>query len=87
MATIELADSHRDFVGQIREEDDNRLVAQDLVQQGAIHAISFLLQHGCTEETATSMLASLRDNARLIRKEAERRGKSSLFATDQTRFT
>lgn len=58
------------------------LVAQELVQQGAVHAVSFLLQHGCNRETATQMLASLRVNARHIRAEATRRGKN-LFEQDQ----
>lgn len=64
---------------------DQMLVAQDLVQQGAVHAISYLLQNGCTEDTATQMLASLRENARLIREEATRRG-IGLFEQDQTAF-
>ncbi|MBU6492186.1 MAG: hypothetical protein KGL61_05190 [Burkholderiales bacterium] len=64
---------------------DEMLVAQDLVQQGAVHAISFLLQNGCNERTATQMLASLRENARHIREEADRRG-ASLFEQDQVAF-
>jgi len=68
-----------------RDMPDQMLVAQDLVQQGAVHAISYLLQNGCTEDTATQMLASLRENARLIREEAARRG-SSLFEHDQVAF-
>ena len=64
---------------------DEMLMAQDLVQQGAIHAISFLLQKGCNEETATQMLASLRQNAKHIRAEAARRGKT-LFEQDQATF-
>ncbi|WP_232346245.1 hypothetical protein [Cupriavidus sp. USMAA2-4] len=63
---------------------DEELVAQDLVQQGAIHAVSFLLEHGCTEGTATDMLLSLRELADRIRAEAAKRGKTLLFETDQT---
>lgn len=69
-----------------KDMDEAQLLAQDLVQQGAVHAISFLLSNGCNEETATAMLASLRENARLIREEAQRRGKPSLFADDQMEF-
>lgn len=65
---------------------DEELLAQDLVQQGAIHAVSFLLANGCDEETAGLMLKSLRENAAMLRSEAERRGKPSLFAKDQTVF-
>lgn len=66
---------------------DEVLVAQDLVQQGAVHAVSYLLQQGCSEAVAVEMLASLRENARLIREEAQRRGKPSLFSQDQMVFS
>ncbi|MBB5547575.1 hypothetical protein [Paraburkholderia fungorum] len=68
-----------------RSMPDQMLVAQNLVQQGAVHAISFLLQHGCNAETAAQMLASLRENARHIREEATRRG-TGLFDQDQVVF-
>ncbi|MFY4713448.1 hypothetical protein ACVCH0_01035 [Burkholderia glumae] len=68
-----------------RNMPDQVLIAQDLVQQGAVHAISYLLQNGCTEEIATQMLTSLRENARLIREEAARRG-TGLFERDQVAF-
>jgi hypothetical protein len=74
------------FAERLRGLDDGHLTAQDLAQQGAIHAISFLLQSGCNEDTAAEMLASLRRNARLIREEARRRGKDDLFSQDQTGF-
>lgn len=75
------------FKAQIASMPDSQLLAQDLVQQGAIHAVSFLLKHGCTEATAADMLASLRENARLIREEATRRGRPQLFEQDQTVFS
>jgi len=68
-----------------RDMPDELLLAQDLVQQGAVHAITFLLQNGCNEETAAQMLASLRQNAQHIREEAARRGKP-LFERDQMTF-
>ncbi|WP_244118692.1 hypothetical protein [Burkholderia gladioli] len=70
---------------KLRDMPDQLLIAQDLVQQGAVHAVSYLLKHGCTEELATQMLASLRQNTAQIREEAERRG-TSLFAQDQVAF-
>lgn len=83
MATIE----NRGAVdpAEYREMPDQVLFAQSLVQQGAIHAISYLLQTGCTEETGTQMLASLRENARHIGDEASRRG-MNLFERDQLAF-
>jgi hypothetical protein len=75
------------FKAEIHSMPDSQLIAQDLVQQGAVHAISFLLNYGCTEENAADMLASLRENARLIREEAARRGRPQLFERDQIVFS
>jgi hypothetical protein len=81
MATIENLDDLAEF--DVTQLADEMLIAQDLVQQGAVNAISFLLHHGCTEETAAAMLYSLRANAQLLRNEASRRGKPGLFESDQ----
>lgn len=75
------------FKAEISKMPDSQLIGQDLVQQGAIHAVSFLLRHGCTESHAADMLASLRENAKLIREEAARRGRPQLFDRDQTVFS
>lgn len=89
MATIENEGrvSPAAFRAQIADMPDEVLLAQNLVQQGAVHAVSWLLANGCTEGTAADMLASLRENARLIREEARRRGKPELFDRDQTAFS
>lgn len=76
----------QDFKAGMPGMADEELLAQDLVQQGAIHAVSYLLTNGCNEETATMMLKSLRENAKLLRVEADHRGKPSLFDRDQTVF-
>lgn len=86
MATIENKTDKSDLPAQLQAMGDSQLMAQDLVQQGAIHAVSFLLANGCSEATATEMLASLRSNAAAVRAEARRRGKPDLFAEDQTVF-
>lgn len=66
---------------------DEHLAAQDLVQQGAVHALSFLLTQGCSEGVVCSMLASLREKAELIRREYARRGLTPIFEQDQTVFS
>lgn len=66
---------------------DDELMAQSLVQQGAIHAVSFLLKHGPSEATAAEMLRSLREQAEAIRAESKRRGRAEPFASDQTEFS
>lgn len=86
MATIENT-GPTELVRSLRGMEDCQLLAQNFVQQGAIHAISFLLSNGCSEETAAEMLASLRSNAAAIRAEAKRRGKPQLFSEDQTAFS
>ena len=89
MATIENEGrvSPDAFRARIADMPDEVLLAQTLVQQGAVHAVSWLLANGCTEDTAADILASLRENARLIREEARRRGKPELFDRDQTAFS
>lgn len=87
MATIENVSGPTQLAAELREMPDEGLIAQCFVQQGAVHAVSWLLANGCNEEQAGAMLASLRTNANLIRQEAKRRGKPELFHEDQTAFS
>ena len=75
-----------DIRRRLRELDDVGLGASQLVQQSAIHALSTLLKMGCNEQSAVNMLTSLRENMKLFRQEAARRGKPDLFPVDQTGF-
>ncbi len=88
MATIDeiSAQGTPALVQHLRAMPDEQLLAQDLVQQGAVHALSSLLKIGCTEANVADMLMSLRENAQRIRDEATRRGKPNMFAFDQTAF-
>lgn len=70
----------------VRGLDAAGLLAQEITQQAAVHAISSLLSFGCTEENAAQMLASLRRCAEVIRMEHERRGSKPMFDKDQTGF-
>lgn len=85
MATIENDHlvSPADVRARLATLPDEVLLAQDLVQQGAVHAVSWLLANGCDEISATAMLDSLSNSAALIRDEAKRRGKPALFDRDQ----
>ena len=58
------------------------LAAQQITQQGAIHALETLLAHGCTVQTANDMLASLRSNMLVIEAVAREKGFAALFADD-----
>lgn len=88
MATIEnLGPTTREaFITEIRRMEIPALIAQQCVQQGAIHGVAFLLKTGMKEDIAIEMLASLRVNMQLIREEAHRRGAGDLFPFDQTGF-
>jgi hypothetical protein len=86
MADIENLANPQAVQAALSEMDDGHLTAQSLVQQGAIHAVSFLLANGCNEESATQMLHSLRDSAAAVRKEVARRGMHEPFPADQTAF-
>jgi hypothetical protein len=59
--------------------DEPELVAQQIVQQGAMHALTTLLAHGCFEQTAQDMLASLRSNMLVIEAVARDKGFARLF--------
>lgn len=87
LATIENGAGPDELRAALRSMPDEVLIAQSLVQQGAVHALSWLISNGCTEQQACAMLASLRTNADLIRREAARRGKPDLFSADQTTFS
>jgi hypothetical protein len=83
MATIEDPRSYAHLEAALPGMPEEQLLAQSLVQQGAINCISTLLEIGCTTANATAMLESLRHCAGLIRQEETRRGKPDIFEVDQ----
>lgn len=56
------------------------LMAQQLTQQGAIHAITYLLTNGCTEDLAIRLVASLRENMETVAQVAVAKGFTRLFS-------
>jgi hypothetical protein len=66
--------------------DETELLAQQLTQQGAIHAITFLLANGCTESLAIEVLASLRQQMETVSKVAEAKGYTRLFSSVAPNF-
>lgn len=87
MAQIDVLSSTEEFIEFLKKLDYPELLAQNIAQQSAIHAVSFFLKQGATEKVAVDMLASLRHNAGLIREETKRRGIEDPFEKDQTGFT
>lgn len=62
------------------------LMAQEIAQQAAIHALEALLKKGCSEQTACRMLADTRRINSWVREEFARRGEAPAFAEKQTDF-
>lgn len=82
MAHIEDIAKTADLRATLEPMDESELMAQQIVQQGAVHALETLLTHGCTEQTVQDMLASLRSNMLVIEAVARDKGFTRLFAED-----
>ncbi len=87
MAVINNLADRNQLVENMREMSDAELLGQDISQQSAIHAISHLLMVGVNQINAQEMLVSLRAGAQLVRDEYKRRGRPSIFSSDQTEST
>lgn len=74
MNKISNSPNRSDYLAEIAGMSDAQLQAQQFVQQGAVHAVNFLISHGCTERAAIQMLESLRDNGSIIKAECQKRG-------------
>lgn len=86
MASIEKITSYEDLEQQLRAMCEGQLQAQQISQQGAIHCLTHLLQHGGTKEVAMEMLCSLRRCDEILRAEVQRRGLEPMFDRHQTRL-
>jgi 16S rRNA C1402 N4-methylase RsmH len=61
---------------------DSELTAQDIVQNGAIHALQTLIRRGASRENAEEMLRDLVSNRRLIQQEARRRDLKAFVSSE-----
>lgn len=86
MSRLELDSQTTMTADTLKQMPNEVLVAQELTQQGAVHALSYLLKSGCSEAVAAEMLAQLRNQSLLLQAEVKRRGRLPLFAQDQTKF-
>jgi hypothetical protein len=77
MATIEVAVSAERFRRECEQladaGDDAGIVAQQILQAGAVHAIEFLLDTGFSERRARQMLGQIRENLSVIQEIARSR--------------
>ncbi len=80
----EISNLEGDYSAYLSDMDESVLVAQQITQKGAIHAIEFLIQHGCTREIADDMLSSLRANMAAISAVAQSKGFRKLFDEPST---
>jgi hypothetical protein len=75
MAHIENAKmSITEFRTQLANMPKSEILAQQLVQKGAIHALEHLLREGCTEALCRKMLASAKQLGACIDDENRKRG-------------
>ncbi len=79
MASLENMDPAA-HLANLQGMDEAGLLGQQLVQQGAIHAVTFLLANGCSEALAIEMLASLRKNMETVCQIAAAKGYTRLFS-------
>jgi hypothetical protein len=72
-----------DRIQALDRMEEPELRAQEITQQGAVHAVSTLLNTGCTEARARDMLDSLLTYGKIIREALVRRGVAPLFEENQ----
>jgi hypothetical protein len=79
LATIENLATVADLRAYMEGLDEVELVAQQISQQGAIHALDFLVANGAGVPLVVVMLASLRNNMAALLEIAEAKGLAHLF--------
>lgn len=73
MAIIENAESLEGFKAALKQMNEGELLAQELVQQGAIHALQQLLLNGCTAELCAEMISSAMQLGEHVKEECRAR--------------
>ena len=69
--------SETELIAHLRTLDDGNLIAQEMCQKGAMHAVRFILENqGDARELAEQMRDSLRWHGMIISEEMARRGLS-----------
>lgn len=79
MAHIEELRSAEELRAHLMTLDEPSLLGQQLVQQGAIHALSTLLANGGSATIARGMLDSLQRNMEVVAAVAQAKGFNRLF--------
>lgn len=74
MAVIENVMSRDAAIAYLKHVDRGGLIGTQLVQRGALHAVEFLLQKGCSAEIAEVMKVQLVDQLMVIHGIARERG-------------
>ena len=86
MGTINNLSGPGELFELLQGMEEGELVGQQICQKGAIGALEFLLQHGCTPELAGEMLASLRANMLMVEEVARSKGFDRVFDDSNTAF-
>lgn len=85
MASLEELTGRGDLAALLKGLDEPSLMAQQIVQRGAMHALQALLERGCTEDLARAMLASLAANMQVIEAIARSKGFTRVFDAGEGR--
>ena len=72
---------------ELRAMDGSELLAQQICQYGAIHALEHLLAKGASRENAESMLADLQYSIGVIEEAAEEKGVALNFEEEPVSMT
>jgi hypothetical protein len=70
--------SSENYKVRLCELTDGEIMAQELCQKGAMHAVQFILRTGVNEERIRAILEGLAQQAQLITAECRRRGLPSV---------
>lgn len=86
MARLENLKNPAQLRAHLEDMNEAELLGQQLSQQGAIHVVEFMLVHGCSNELAVQLLASLRANMETVVQVAQAKGFNRLLGENATGF-
>jgi hypothetical protein len=86
LATLNNLVDHAELRALLQDMQEPELVGQQICQKGAINALEFLLQNGCTPAMVVKMLASLRECMLIVEETARSKGFERMFDPANTGF-
>lgn len=78
MASIENLESVEQFKQQLAQMDDATLLAQELVQKGALHALEHIIEIGAREESVQEMHENVIEISHFVSDELQKRAMATV---------